>query len=272
MRTYLTITLIIFFISLCNLHLKGQVINGSFEDDFGNFSLEGWQNNGGTASNIASPYGGVWSLGLYGGCIWVNCSQKIPQIQPGEIWMLTCWAKTEDMWGGGNISWSNGYNGVFVSDSTWSQYTVVDTFDIANFDTISIVIEGGGGFAGGGGILVDMVEIESLGSIITSVSDIDEPQGETQLFQNVPNPFSTQTIISFEIDFPATVSLTIYDLLGQAVHVFVNDYNASGQYEYVWSPRGDRQSGIYFCKLQVCDKENLSNCFTSTKKMIKTGR
>lgn len=271
MRTIKTL-LIIFIISGMNLTTTGQVVNGSFEDEFGNFSVEGWQNNGGTPSFDTPPNGGSYSLGLYGGCIWVNCTQKIPLIQDGEIWELRCWVKADNMWSGGAIGWSYGYAMSFVFDTNWVQISIVDTFALSATDTISIVLEGGGGIAGGGGILVDMVDIEKLGDIITAVDEIHLSQEKILLSQNSPNPFHNDTRISLKTDFPAHVSLQVYDLLGQEVDILTNGFHEKGKYEYVWQPSSEFIPGIYFYRLKVADSSDPSNIYIETKKMNRLRR
>lgn len=265
MKTILISVLLIFGLLV---NSNAQVVNGSFEEDFGLFTTEGWQNNGGLESADTPPNGGFWSLSLCGGCMWVSCSQKIPQIESGEIWELRCQAKVIGLYSGGNVSWSDGYAGVFVSDSNWTQINIIDTFFHSPSDTISIILEGGGGFAGTGGILVDLVEIENLGNIITS-EQIPEEKHKICLLQNFPNPFEDETNISFELNNAANVSLKIYSLVGQEVETFADGWLNSGMYQYIWKPSEEISSGIYFCKLKVKAISEASEDYVLSKKMIK---
>jgi len=77
------------------------------------------------------------------------------------------------------------------------------------------------------------------------------------LYQNFPNPFNPQTTIRFEIGGAAgsSVSLDIYNVLGQHVAQLARAEFAAGEYEVIWDGT-DRQgsrvaSGVYFYRLQV---------------------
>ncbi|MCF8374509.1 MAG: T9SS type A sorting domain-containing protein [Bacteroidales bacterium] len=271
MKTFKTL-FIILIISGLNLTSTGQVVNGSFEDEFGNFSVEGWQNNGGIGSIETPPNGGSFSLGLFGGCMWVNCQQDIPIIQEGEIWELRCWVKADNIWSGGSIGWSDGYSMSFVFDTNWVQISVIDTFTLSGSDTISIVLEGGGGIAGGGGILVDLVEIEKLGDIITALDEIHPSHNTIHLSQNSPNPFHTYTTISVETQIHADISLKVYDVLGQEVYLLAKGFHEKGKYDYIWRPSDDLRPGVYFYRLKVADSNDQSIIFVETKNMNKVGR
>ncbi|MDX1699993.1 MAG: PQQ-dependent sugar dehydrogenase, partial [Melioribacteraceae bacterium] len=90
-----------------------------------------------------------------------------------------------------------------------------------------------------------------------------------QLQQNYPNPFNPSTTIKYRI--PASmnsekarvknVSLKVYDILGRDIATLVNQAQRPGNYEVVFSAKGEETysvgrrlpSGIYFYKLQVGD-------------------
>jgi len=80
---------------------------------------------------------------------------------------------------------------------------------------------------------------------------------EFALTQNFPNPFNPETTISYDLAENVSVSLEIYNVMGQLVHTLVNDTQSAGRYQVRWV--GDdalgRQvaSGIYFYRLQAGD-------------------
>jgi hypothetical protein len=90
---------------------------------------------------------------------------------------------------------------------------------------------------------------------------------ELALHANYPNPFNPTTTISFDLPNSATVSLDIYNLLGQRVKTIVNDYLTAGTYRYIWNGAGDNgqsiSTGIYFYQLKTQEG-------TLIKKMILT--
>jgi flagellar hook assembly protein FlgD len=85
------------------------------------------------------------------------------------------------------------------------------------------------------------------------------------LEQNFPNPFNPTTGIRYQIAGTAAVSLTVYDLLGQAVRTLVNEIKDAGSYEAVWDGRNDQGqnvgSGIFFYRLQA-------GTFVETRRMV----
>lgn len=95
------------------------------------------------------------------------------------------------------------------------------------------------------------------------VSAEDEPLEkitEYKLDQNYPNPFNPSTTISYQVKEAGLVTLTIYNLLGQAVQVLVNETQNSGSYSSTFDASA-LSSGFYFYRLEVND-------FASTKKMM----
>lgn len=93
---------------------------------------------------------------------------------------------------------------------------------------------------------------------------------EFSLSQNYPNPFNPTTIIRFKIQdskfkIPLPTSLKIYNVRGQVVRTLVDEPKSEGSYEVIWDGKDDQRkevsSGVYFCKLEVGDKNQ-------TKKMV----
>jgi uncharacterized delta-60 repeat protein len=81
-----------------------------------------------------------------------------------------------------------------------------------------------------------------------------------RLYQNLPNPFSKLTAISYQLKAPGHTTLKIYDISGRLVENLVDKPQKSGVYQIEWDGR-KRASGIYFYRIQV-------NEFTATKKLI----
>ena len=78
------------------------------------------------------------------------------------------------------------------------------------------------------------------------------------LRQNYPNPFNAMTIIEFELsDGAASVSLEIYNIIGQRVITLLDEPLAPGHYRITWdgTDRTGRRaaSGIYLCRLRAGD-------------------
>jgi hypothetical protein len=90
-----------------------------------------------------------------------------------------------------------------------------------------------------------------------------EPAVPLSLSQNAPNPFHEYTFFSFKLQKPSTVTLKVYDLLGNNVATIIsNEMMSSGKHVVHFSPeRYNLPSGIYHYSL-VTDNR------TFTKKMI----
>jgi hypothetical protein len=77
----------------------------------------------------------------------------------------------------------------------------------------------------------------------------------TALEQNVPNPFSQETVIRFSLAERGHVSLKVYDVEGRPVRTLAEGERAPDRYEARWDSRDDRGSGVapgvYFYKLEA---------------------
>ena len=101
--------------------------------------------------------------------------------------------------------------------------------------------------------------INSGSVTIISENKNDIPSG-FNLSQNYPNPFNPTTKIKFAIPEEGSVSIKIYNALGNEVKTIVNEQMKSGSYEVTFDA-SQLPSGIYFYKLQA-------NSFAATKKMV----
>ena len=89
---------------------------------------------------------------------------------------------------------------------------------------------------------------------------IKSTPSEFSLNQNYPNPFNPSTNIEFQIPSSSSVSLSIFNSLGQKVATLVDGTLASGTHTVTWNAQ-NAPSGIYFYQLKAGD-------FVKTNKMI----
>lgn len=80
------------------------------------------------------------------------------------------------------------------------------------------------------------------------------------LYQNYPNPFNPTTVISYRLPAGSTVTLKVYDVLGNEVETLVEEERPAGIYKVEFDASG-LSSGMYFYTL------NAGN-FAPTKKMM----
>lgn len=88
----------------------------------------------------------------------------------------------------------------------------------------------------------------------------DANKQSNSLLQNYPNPFNPETSITFSVEFPNRVKLTVYDLLGKEICTLVNEYKDGGVYSFKFNS-SDISSGMYFYKIEI-------GSFSDIKKML----
>ena len=111
------------------------------------------------------------------------------------------------------------------------------------------------------------VDLDNFNFIIYVNIDTDFIENpKFDLSQNIPNPFSFQTTINFEIQEKSKISLTIIDNSGKVVKTLINKENVAGNYSVKWNGTNDEsnevETGIYFYQLKIGNK------FSETKKML----
>jgi len=77
-----------------------------------------------------------------------------------------------------------------------------------------------------------------------------EIPGTISLSQNFPNPFNPGTTIRYALPRQHTVTLSVYNTLGQKVSDLVNEAQEAGNYEVQFDASGF-SSGVYFYRLQA---------------------
>ncbi len=86
---------------------------------------------------------------------------------------------------------------------------------------------------------------------ITSVDDKNDggdlPKG-IRINSISPNPFNSQTRISYSIDKPGEVNLSVFNLLGEKIYEISQFHNNPGEFSIIWNGE-NLSSGIYFTKL-----------------------
>ena len=103
----------------------------------------------------------------------------------------------------------------------------------------------------------------------TTVNDIKQLTNKIpktyDLMQNYPNPFNPSTVISYQLPESQTVTLDIFNELGQKVSTLVNETQNAGLHNVTWNGKNDIgnsvSSGIYFYRIKAGN-------FVNVKKMI----
>jgi hypothetical protein len=100
------------------------------------------------------------------------------------------------------------------------------------------------------GCIIDGVTIGLISAV-----DLTPPEVPTncRLYRNYPNPFNSSTTISFSLNSPSFVTLTIHDFLGRRVDNLLNAQMTTGVHSARWEAIGFA-SGLYYCTLRVGGK------------------
>ncbi|MBD3232630.1 MAG: T9SS type A sorting domain-containing protein [candidate division Zixibacteria bacterium] len=85
------------------------------------------------------------------------------------------------------------------------------------------------------------------------------PAHHSTVLRNIPNPFNSVTIISFELVLRTDVCLTVYNLLGQKIDKLLDQRMNPGNHNITWDA-STYSNGIYFYQLEIGNK-------TITKRM-----
>jgi N-acetylneuraminic acid mutarotase len=86
----------------------------------------------------------------------------------------------------------------------------------------------------------------------------------TVLNQNIPNPFSDRTTISYELAAEGRVKIAVYNVAGQLVRTLVDEHQMIGRYNITWDGKDQSgrktSAGMYFYRMQTPNR-------TATKRM-----
>ena len=92
------------------------------------------------------------------------------------------------------------------------------------------------------------------------------------LSQNYPNPFNPSTTIRYQIPAMSTVTIRIYNIMGQAVRTLLSRVSTNaGEHLVVWRGETDlglpSSAGVYFYRIEASPLD-ASASFVETRKMI----
>ncbi len=87
-------------------------------------------------------------------------------------------------------------------------------------------------------------------NVHTNIQYNDYLAEDITLYQNYPNPFSSNTVISYHLSATCEVELSIYDLTGRKVATLVKERQFNGRYEVEWEAEG-MSPGIYLYELKA---------------------
>lgn len=154
----------------------------------------------------------------------------------------------------------NASNTTFVDSSNWKMRSGAKTRQSVAMNNLRITISSS-----------DLARSYSIADgVLIHHDDFNEDEiiSSHYLYQNFPNPFNPNTVITYQINNTAYVSLKLYDILGREVADLVEDIKTAGHY-FVQVSANDfhLSSGVYFYKLVVMDN-TINIKYQETKKMV----
>ncbi len=118
-------------------------------------------------------------------------------------------------------------------------------------------------------------EVNDLYNQVTSVENDtgkDKLLTEFDLFQNYPNPFNPTTRIKYKIPEMSSVTLKVFDVLGNEITTLINEEKPVGTFEVEFNSHSgsvrNLPSGVYFYQRSFTFRQAQDRVFVETKKMI----
>jgi hypothetical protein len=102
-----------------------------------------------------------------------------------------------------------------------------------------------------------LASVKAAYDAATAVEDVISPDFG---LRNYPNPFNSNTTISFNLEKAAHVNLSVFDISGRRVEVLLDENRIAGLHEVQFAPENNT-SNIYFIRLTTDDN-------TVTRKMM----
>ena len=97
------------------------------------------------------------------------------------------------------------------------------------------------------GAIIDSVQYGTIVSVQNN-DRIHQP-GNTQLSQNYPNPFNSSTTIPYTVNYPAYITISVYDVQGRNIKTLVNDLKNPGMYTVQFNAE-HLSTGLYYYQMK----------------------
>ncbi len=163
------------------------------------------------------------------------------------------------------VRWTNsgGFHNVVADDNSFtsgaastSNWVYEHTFNSPGSNPYYCSVHGGPGGVGMSGVITVQAATDVDDKVLTNT--------DYKLFQNFPNPFNPSTIITFQVFVQSSVSIIVYDIIGNQVATLLNEEKPAGKYTVNFDASNTGKllsSGIYYYKMRAGN-------FSEIKKMV----
>ncbi len=207
---------------------------------------------------LCTDTGGGYNLGWFNAGEWLEYTVNVP-----VVGQYTLDARVASQSSGGTFHVA--FNGVDRTGQMtvpvtggWQNWTTITTTVslAAGIQTLRVVVESNG---------FNFNYLDLLGDFATGVPEPGEAVGQA-LHPCQPNPFSSTTIIRYELSRAETVHLGVYDVAGRLVRSLVSGEQVpAGLRQVIWDGRGENgramPMGVYFYRMDA-------GSFSETKRVM----
>lgn len=163
------------------------------------------------------------------------------------------------------VRWTNsgGFHNVVADDNSFTSgaastinWVYEHRFNSPGSNPYYCSVHGGPGGVGMSGVITVQAATDVDDKVLTNT--------DYKLFQNFPNPFNPSTIITFQVFVQSSVSLIVYDIIGNQVATLLNEEKPAGKYTVNFDASNTGKllsSGIYYYKMRAGN-------FSEIKKMV----
>ncbi len=128
------------------------------------------------------------------------------------------------------------------SDTTFT-IRFTPTADTAYYDTLTVI---------SGDYTVEVI-LSGTGVNVSGVADISNIPTEFALYPVYPNPFNASTVINYQLDCDAHVTINVFDLSGRIIDVLYNKVQSVGHHQISYDA-SNLPSGVYLARLSSVTK------------------
>ncbi len=216
-------------------------------------SVSAWRNEGVEASKL------LVGIPFYG---YRFAASGLHQPRAGAVSSVTYWAAEALRAAGWTYTWDSTARVPYLQNAARTELvTYEDTVSVQ--EKVAFVQARGLGGAmlwalhhdydaatpGKGQPLLERVGTRLVQRASTATQAENPPADALRLFPPRPSPFSTETVIPFEVPVAGEVTLRVFNLLGAQVAVLARGAHPAGRHEAVWHAT-DLPAGLYLCRVE----------------------